>query len=175
MTIDESDENLVIAAQHGDLAAWERLCHKFMPRLAAYLGSRLRRPEIIERLIGEMVTWGWKHLPELDQPQDFFIWLRRAGGGVALQWSRKHPHEPLSAPFPSHRCGDDEDLADDMERVEHALGALTDAQRMVLEQHFRGYMSVYDLAMVMHLSDEAVSALIDEALDALLHQLNTAS
>jgi RNA polymerase sigma factor (sigma-70 family) len=174
MTLDEADEHLVVAAQHGDLAAWERLCRKHMPRLAAYLGSRLRRPAIVERLVGEMVAWGWKHIPELDQPQDFFAWLRRAGAGVALQWSRKHPNEPLTEPFPHERC-DDEQTMDLMNQIEAAFDHLSDAQRTVLEQHFRGNMSVHDLALVMNLSDDAVRGLIDEALDALLHHFVVAS
>jgi RNA polymerase sigma-70 factor (ECF subfamily) len=167
MTIDDGDETLVVAAQHGDLAAWETLCQKHMPRLAAYLGTRLRRPDIVDRLIGEVVVGAWKHLPELDQPSEFHTWLRRIGGGVALQWSRKHPTEPVTAPFPQARCGTDLSTAERIAKLDAALGVLPDAQRMVLEQHFRGQMSVDDLAGVMQLQPEGVQLLIDDALDAL--------
>lgn len=167
MTIDDSDESLVVAAQHGDLAAWEKLCQKHMPRLASYLGSRLRRPEIVERLIAEVVVGAWKHLPELDQPSEFHSWLKRMGGGVALQWSRKHPNEPVTAPFPDERCGADLVLAEKISELDVALGKLPDAQRMVLEQYFRGNMSFEDLAEVMHLQPDNVKLLVDDALCAL--------
>jgi DNA-directed RNA polymerase specialized sigma24 family protein len=167
MTIEDGDESLVVAAQHGDLAAWEKLCQKQMPRLAAYLGSRLRRPDIVDRLISEVVAGAWKHLPELEQPSEFHVWLRRIGGGVALQWSRKHPNEAVTAPFPTERCGTDLALAERMQTLEVALGLLPDAQRMVLEQHFRGHMSIYDLASAMHLQPEGVQMLIEESLMAL--------
>jgi RNA polymerase sigma factor (sigma-70 family) len=175
MTIDDSDESLVVAAQQGDLAAWELLCQKHMPRLAAYLGCRLRRPQIVDRLISEIVAGAWKHLPELERPSEFHAWLRRLGGGVALQWSRKHPNEPLNAPFPEERCGTDLTLAECMTALDAALGQLPDAQRMVLEQHFRGHMSLEDLAVNMHLQPDGVRQLIDEALEALDRTLKAES
>jgi RNA polymerase sigma-70 factor (ECF subfamily) len=165
MTTD--DETLVVAAQHGDLRAWSALCERHMPRLAAYLGSRLRRPEVIERLLAEVVVRAWKHLPELEQPQEFPAWLRKLGGGQALQWSRKHPGEALAAPFPQERCGNDLALAERMTRLDAALGSLPDNQRMVLEQHFRGGMQLDELADSLHLQPEGVAVLLEEALAAL--------
>lgn len=161
------DESLVVAAQHGDLTAWSTLCARHLPRLAAYLGSRLRRPEVVERLVGEVVSGAWKHLPELANPADFPAWLRKVGGNLALQWSRKHPHEPVAAPFPAARCGDDTDLTARMTRLDAAIGALPDAQRMLLEQHFRGQVELDALAAGMHLPRERVEILLDEALAAL--------
>ena len=161
------DESLVVAAQHGDLDAWSRLCARHLPRLAAYLGSRLRRPEVVERLVAEVLVGAWKHLPELEHPADFPAWLRKVGGGLALKWSRKHPDEPLTAPFPESRCGTDLGLAERMTRLEVALGALPDHQRMVVEQHFRGQVDLDELATAMHLQREGVEVLLDEALLAL--------
>jgi RNA polymerase sigma-70 factor, ECF subfamily len=161
------DESLVVAAQHGDLAAWSTLCVRHLPRLAAYLGARLRRPEVVERLVADVVAGAWKHLPELENPADFAAWLRKVGGNLALQWSRKHPDEPVAAPFPAVRCGGDAELAARMVRLDAALGALPDAQRMLLEQHFRGQVDLDTLAAGMHLQREGVEALLDEALVAL--------
>ncbi|HEX3132965.1 MAG TPA: sigma-70 family RNA polymerase sigma factor [Planctomycetota bacterium] len=165
MTTD--DESLVVAAQHGDLAAWSTLCSRHLPRLAAYLGSRLRRPDVVERLITEVVAGAWKHLPELENPADFPTWLRKAGGNLALQWSRKNPSEPVAAPFPMSRCGGDTELAGRMTRLDAALGKLPDPQRMLLEQHFRGQVELEALAASMHLQREGIEVMLDEALLAL--------
>jgi RNA polymerase sigma-70 factor (ECF subfamily) len=161
------DESLVVAAQHGDRDAWAALCARHLPRLAAYLGSRLRRPEVVEKLVTDVVAGAWKHLPELEHPAEFPAWLRKAGGNLALQWSRKNPHEPLAAPFPERRCGGDQALSVRMVRLDAALGALPDAQRMLLEQHFRGQVPLDELAAGMHLQREGVEVMIDEALVAL--------
>ena len=165
MTID--DESLVVAAQHGDLAAWSTLCGRHLPRLAAYLGSRLRRPEVVERLVAEVVAGAWKHLPELDQPAEFPAWLRKAGGNLALQWSRKHPDEPVAAPFPANRCGNEPELTACMTRLDAAIGTLPDAQRMLLEHHFRGQVDLTVLAAGMHLQREQIEVMLEEALIAL--------
>jgi RNA polymerase sigma factor (sigma-70 family) len=161
------DESLVVAAQHGDREAWAALCARHLPRLAAYLGSRLRRPAVVERLIADVVAGAWKHLPELEHPADFPAWLRKAGGNLALQWSRRHPDEPLAGPFPVERCGDDRDLAARMTRLDAALGTLPDAQRMLLEQHFRGQVDLPTLAASQHLTTEAITVMLEEALAAL--------
>jgi RNA polymerase sigma-70 factor, ECF subfamily len=161
------DELLVVAAQHGDREAWSTLCTRHMPRLAAYLGSRLRRPEVVEKLVAEVVVGAWKHLPELEKPADFPQWLRKTGGNLALQWSRKHPHEPLTVPFPETRCGGDGELNQRMSRLDAALGELSDAQRMLLEQHFRGQMSLDELAVNMHVKRDEMEAMLEEALFAL--------
>jgi RNA polymerase sigma factor (sigma-70 family) len=161
------DESLVVAAQHGDREAWAKLCARHLPRLAAYLGSRLRRPEVVERLVADVVAGAWKHLPELENPADFPAWLRKTGGNLALQWSRKNPGEPVAAPFPAARCGGDAELTARMVRLDAALGALPDAQRMLIEQHFRGQVDLDALAAGMHLQREGVEALLEEALLAL--------
>lgn len=169
------DETLVVAAQRGDLDAWSTLCFRHMPRLAAYLGCRLRRPEVVERVIAEVVLSAWKHLLELEKPAEFSPWLRKFGGGLALQWSRKHPNEPIDAPFAVSRCGADLDLAQRMTRLDAALGGLPDHQRMLLEQHFRGLVELDELAKSMHLQRVEIERLLDEALIALDRALTEAS
>ncbi|MBA3708756.1 MAG: hypothetical protein H0W83_08065, partial [Planctomycetes bacterium] len=44
----DADAALLALARSGDREAWARLCHKHAPRLAAYLGARLRRPAVVE-------------------------------------------------------------------------------------------------------------------------------
>jgi DNA-directed RNA polymerase specialized sigma24 family protein len=163
----ESDEDLVLKAQQGDRQAWNALCQRHAPRLAAYLGGRLRRPAIIDKLVADVVSGAWKHLIDLQRPGDFPAWFRRVGGNLTLQWCRKHPEEPLGEAFPFERCGGDEALHQRMDRLDIALAQLSDAQRMALEQHFRGGMDVTALSEALHLDAPAVQALLDDALVAL--------
>lgn len=163
----DSDEALAGAAQQGDQGAWAVLCRRHLPRLAAYLGCRLRRPAVVEKLAVEVMVGAWKHLDDLKHPGDFPAWFRRVGGNLTLQWCRQHAQEPLQEPFPAERCGDDPALAVRMERLEAALGALPDAQRMALEQHFRGGMDVAALTESLHLDAENVERTLAEALATL--------
>jgi RNA polymerase sigma-70 factor (ECF subfamily) len=167
MPADDADATLVTAAQQGDREAWAELCRRHAPRLAAYLGGRLRRPAVVDRLVAEVVAGAWKHLADLQHPGDFPAWFRRVGGNLTLQWCRKHPDEPLAGPFPVERCGDDAALRRRMERLETALGQLADVQRMALEQHLRGGMDVAALSESLHLPHDGVRQLLDESLAAL--------
>src|SRR4051812_21566261 len=112
-----SDAELVIAAQAGNREAWSALCHRHARRLCAYLGSRLRRPKVVEKLIEDTIVTSWRHLGELTNPADFSAWFRRVGANLALRWFREHSDELLSEPFPVERCGDDQDIAREMDRL----------------------------------------------------------
>lgn len=162
-----NDADLVAAAQTGNLEAWSTLCHRHAPRLSAYLGSRLRRPQVVEKIVEDAIVAAWKHLPELENPNEFPAWFRRIGANLALLWYREHQNERLTEPFPAKRCGSDPKVADRMNRIEEALGKLSDAQRMALEQHYRGGMRDETLSESMHMDLNAARKLLDEALLAL--------
>ncbi len=55
----------------------------------------------------------------------------------------------------------------DIVRLERALGAVTDGQRMALEQRYRGGLHGADLAEVLHVETARADRLVDEALAAL--------
>ncbi len=167
MSDEPRDEILVVAAQAGDKQAWEQLCRRHAPRLAAYLGCRLRRPAVVDRLVAEVIVGGWKHLHELPNAKDFPAWFRKVGGNLTMQWSRRHPDEPQTEPFPADRCGGDPALLKRMERLEQALGGLPDAQRMALEQRFRGDMDIVALSEALKLTPAGVEQVLVEAFAAL--------
>jgi RNA polymerase sigma-70 factor, ECF subfamily len=162
-----SDADLVKAAQEGNREAWSALCHRHARRLCAYLGSRLRRPKVVEKIVEDAIVTSWRHLNELSDANDFPAWFRRVGANLALRWFREHSEEKLSEPFPMERCGGDVDVATAMARLEVALGNLTDPQRMALESHFRGGMDGDVLWESLHLDKEAGGRLLEEALQAL--------
>ncbi|GDY13834.1 hypothetical protein LBMAG53_27120 [Planctomycetota bacterium] len=133
----DSDDALVLAAQGGDLAAWSALCHRHSPMLAAYLGGRLGRPDVVDRLLGQAIVTGWRNLRDPTVADDFAAWWRRLGGHLATTWHQEHPDEPLTGPFPTERCADPgRKLAFD--RLEHALTKLEETDRRFLELSIRG-------------------------------------
>lgn len=163
----ETDEILVRAAQAGDHSAWSVLCQRHIPRLSAYLGARLRRPAVVDRLVAEVVVGAWKHLSELHNPTHFPAWLRKVGGNVALQWGRRHAQEPMAESFPADRCHGDKELLKRMQTVEAALDRLNDQQRMAVEQRFRGGMDSASLQEALHISAAEVDRLLAESLAIL--------
>jgi len=162
-----SDAQLVDAAQGGNRDAWGILCHRHAPRLCAYLGSRLRRPKVVEKLVEEAIVAAWRHLHELTTSGDFAGWFRRIGANLALRWFHEHKDESLSEPFPAERCGGDLDLLRRMAKIETVFAGLSDPQRMALEQRYRGRMSGEDLSQSLRLGGPETEKLLDEAIRAL--------
>lgn len=165
--LDPSDADLVTQARDGNRDAWATLCRRHARRLAAYLGARLRRPKVVDKLVEDAVVTAWRHLDELERPDDFAGWYRRVGAGLALQWYREHSEESLVEPFPAERCGGDAEQLKRMTTLEEALGALTDPQRMALEQRYRAGLSGAMLYEAVHLDAGKADRLVEEALAAL--------
>jgi RNA polymerase sigma-70 factor (ECF subfamily) len=168
----EADEDaaLVERARGGDREAWAALCRRHAPRLAAYLGARLSRPAVVEKLVGDAVVSAWLTLGDLGDTHEFAAWFRRVGAGLAMKWRQENPEEKLKEPFPAERCASP-DQADAMRRLQDALRRLPEPQRMALEQRFRGGLSGEALAEVLHLDPAAAEAQIERALADLDREL----
>lgn len=164
---DDGDASLVRTARRGDREAWALLMRRHAPRLAAYLGARLRRPALVERLVADAIVNAWRHLDELADPMDFAAWFRRRGAALAKHWHREHPDEPLAEPFPSERLPAEPARAQRMGSLDAALAALPESQRMALEYRFRGGLDGDELAEALHLGREEAAAAVEQALAAL--------
>lgn len=168
-----ADEGAVLdRARAGDRAAWEQLVALHAPRLAAYLGARLQRPAVVERLVGETIVAAWERLSELEPGAPFAPWFRRLGAQATLRWRQEHPTEKLREPFPPERCAD----APQMERMaalQEALRQMSEPERMALEQRFRAGLTGEALADVLHCDVQTAELLVERALLSLDRVLRT--
>ncbi len=162
-----SDADLVRQARAGDQSAWRRLVLRHSPALAAYLGTRLRRPSVVERLVATTIVAAWRSLGDLKDDHDFPAWLRRLGGSHAMAWHQSHPGEPLDELLPVDRRGIDPPLAARLGRLDRAIGVLPEEQRKILELHWRGGLDQTALAACLHLDPARISSAIEAALVAL--------
>lgn len=163
------DADLVAEARSGDHAAWATLCRRHAPRLAAYLGARLRRPEIVDQLVGETIVAAWLQLPGLDDAGAFAGWFRRTGAGLALRWAREHPDEMIAAPWPGPEGGGEQDRAD-VARLDRLVGELEETARMAVELRWRGGMRAAELAAALRCTPEEAERLADSAESDLLER-----
>jgi RNA polymerase sigma-70 factor (ECF subfamily) len=162
----EEDSVLVRRARAGDHAAWNALIHRHAPSLAAYLGTRLRRPALVDRLVGNTICSAWRCLQELPDGAEFAPWLRRLGGSHAMAWHEEHPTQPLAEPFPAERCREAEQ-AERMARLDDALGRLPEAQRRLIEERWRGGLDEAQLASLLRMEPDQVAGALEQALAAL--------
>lgn len=155
------DADLLALARTGDHAAWSELARRHAPRLAAYLGARLRRLDIIDHLVGETVVAAWLRLGEVGEAEGFAAWFRKTGAGLALKWAREHPAEPIEAPLPPGRLP--ADRAADLARLDRLIGGLDEMKRMALELRWRGGLDGEGLAAALRTTPEQAVRLVAEA------------
>ncbi len=171
-----SEKELVAASCAGDIAAWRELIGYHMPRLAAYIGARLRRPDVVDKIVLSTVRSAWQHLeefgPSFGKTGDFGTWFRKEGARIALGWHKANATESINGVFPVERCPEGVDTTDDaspenMRRIEAALGNIAGGHRMILEHLFRGGLNSAEISDAMHKTEEECEELLVEALEAL--------
>ncbi|TVR43835.1 MAG: sigma-70 family RNA polymerase sigma factor [Planctomycetota bacterium] len=165
--LDQAAERMLLQqALAGDREAWQQLMELHAPRLAAYLGARLRRHLVVEKLVSDTIYAAWRHRDEYSIDQDFGAWLRRLGAHLAMRWHERHRGEPLAEAFPRNRCEGLQQHAT-MQALDNALGRLSDKQRMALEQRYRAGLVGAALAQVLHLQPGQEDEMVNQALEAL--------
>jgi DNA-directed RNA polymerase specialized sigma24 family protein len=167
----QDDSDLFRHARSGDAQAWSALSRQQAPRLAAYLGARLHRPGVVERLVGEAIVIAWTRLSEVEDWRSFPSWFRKLGASLAMQWHADNPGERLKEPFPESRCLE---LGQHrrMIALQEALQRLPEAERMALEQSFRGGLDGEELAEVLHCDATAAALLVERALETLAREMD---
>lgn len=171
--MNEQEISLVHSSRKGDVEAWRDLMAIHAPRLAAYIGARLRRPEIVDKLVADTIFVAWKHVNDFDDVKDFPSWFRKMGGSVTMSWYKRNHGEGLSGEFPVQRVSESAQ-AKDIAAVDKALGTLPEKERMALEQRFRAGLEGEDLAEVLHKSESDADALLEKALAHLNDAYNQA-
>ncbi len=169
--MNEDELELLKRSRQGDIEAWKSLIDIYSVRLAAYIGARLRRPEIVDKLVADTVYVAWKHLPELEEDKDFPSWFRKMGGSVTMRWYKRNHGEGISGDFPIQRVSE-VDQAEELAALDKALGKMPEKQRMALEQRFRAGLQGEALAEVLHASVEDAEMLVEESLKHLHKFLN---
>ena len=148
------DEALAQRAQEGDEEAYAILAHRHATPVAAYLGGRIRRVDVVDELVVEVICAGWNYLHKYRSTQSFAGWFRSLAAEVARIWHRDHPDESLHGSFPYERCPD-ETSRERMRWLEQGLDRLNDKARMAIEHRFRGGLDDQSLAVAMHVADPA--------------------
>lgn len=148
-------------ARDGDLTAWADIVHRHAPGLAAYLGGRIRRPDVVNRLVAETVVAAWRRLDGLEDARDLPGWLRRQAAAQAKRWSREHDSEPLEQAWAL------EDRPAGVAALDQAIAGLEVDQRLAIEYRYRGGLEGEALAAALHLPRERSDALLAAAVATL--------
>ena len=163
----ESDAVLAARAAGGDQAAYAALVKRHLPRVLALTRRMLGNDAAAEDAAQEALLRLWTHAGSYDASRALLTtWLTRIATNVCLDRLRKRQEEPwddsydLPAGPSQEQAIEERQLA---ERVDAALRALPDRQRLALVLCHYEELSMAEAAGMMETSIEAVESLLGRA------------
>jgi len=162
------DAALVAAAAHGDAAAFRTLVDRHLAGVLAVARRMLRDDAEAEDVAQEAMLRLWRSADDLEVgPPGLRPWLRRVVSNLCVDRMRSGKRLTVTDEVPEQvepaTQHSQLEAQDTSERVEAALRALPDRQRLALTLfHYEG-LSQIEVGKAMGISDEAVESLLARA------------
>ncbi|MTD96276.1 sigma-70 family RNA polymerase sigma factor [Hyphomicrobium sp. xq] len=162
------DAALVAAAAHGDAAAFRTLVDRHLAGVLAVARRMLRDDAEAEDVAQETMLRLWRSADGLEVgPPGLRPWLRRVVSNLCVDRMRSGKRLRVTDEVPEQiepaTQHSQLEAQDTSERVEAALRALPDRQRLALTLfHYEG-LSQIEVGKAMGISDEAVESLLARA------------
>jgi RNA polymerase sigma-70 factor, ECF subfamily len=156
-----TDEELVVAALLGDVAAFDVLVLRYRPAVLAAVSRQISRQSLVEDICQEAFLLAFKALPQLTEAARFGAWLHAIARRQAIRRSRgeaRATHTPLDELILEHSevLGESgwEALQrkEDAEWVREGLAALPDEFQLVLTLRYWAEMPMERIAAFTGLS-----------------------
>lgn len=161
------DEELVLKAKQGDLAAFEELIRHHQQGLFLFIYRIVNNSDDAEELAQEAWVRAYKSLKGFKGKSGFKTWLYRIGMNLALNFrTRTKPIEELSEFLPAPDTYQPEETFRQKQReeiVKEALLRLSVDQRTAIVLSLYERMSYKEIAEVMRRSVRAVDSLLVRA------------
>ncbi len=174
----DSDAELVVRAQRGEVNAMGRLYDRHRESIFRYLWLRLDDRPLAEDLTGDVFMRMLDALPHYRAyGVPFRAWLYRIAHNLAIDYFRKMNHQrtvPIEV-VDEQRAGDDPSAAIEQalltEQVQVVLTQLEATQREVVTLRFLLGLSLQETAQALDKSEAAIKALQHRGLSALRRAL----
>ncbi len=178
-TTDAKGEALIRRAQEGDAEAMAEIYQLYAPVIFRYFFFRVNDQATAEDLTGEVFLDLVKALPRyVARGIPFTAWLFRIAHARLVDHHRRAAYrqtEELSEALVDHASDPEGEVVDraGTRRLEEAITALTDEQRMVIQLRFLDRFSLEETAQAMGKTAGAIKALQHRALRELARILKT--
>jgi RNA polymerase sigma-70 factor (ECF subfamily) len=178
-TANAKGEALIRRAQEGDAEAMAEIYQLYAPVIFRYFFFRVNDQATAEDLTGEVFLDLVKALPRyVERGIPFTAWLFRIAHARLVDHHRRARHrqtEELSESLTDHASDPEAEAVDRAQtrRLDEAMMALTDEQRLVIQLRFVEGFSLEETAQTMRKSIGAVKALQHRALRELARVLET--
>ncbi len=179
---------LLVRARRNDAAAITALYQQALPPLYRYVLVRIRQPELVEDVLGEIFLEMVEALPNLRAAHKagFFAWIFSIAHARVVttqrRLAREHAHRAPSDPttqatffdLPDPTSYDPaaiQERHEDLAALGAALELLTEEQQFVIIGRFFADQSIEEIAQALHKQPGAVRALQFRALERLASRL----
>jgi RNA polymerase sigma-70 factor (ECF subfamily) len=158
---------LAARAAGGDQAAYAVLVKRHLPRVLALTRRMLGNDAAAEDAAQEALLRLWTHAASYDASRALLTtWLTRIATNVCLDRLRKRQEEPWDDSYDQPLAPDQERVIEERQlaqRVDAALRALPDRQRLALVLCHYEDLSMAEAAAMLETSVEAVESLLGRA------------
>jgi len=172
----ETENDLVVKVQKGDLSAFERLLELHSSHLRAFVAMKLPISHLIDEIAHETFVFSHRHISDFKAGTDFGKWLR----AIAFNLIRKETlrHQRLSKnreKFLEHHLVQESvrgDLTPDLPLVavlEECLSKLPEQQRRLLERKYTLAESSREIAAAVGQSEAWVRTTLCRVRTSLRH------
>jgi RNA polymerase sigma-70 factor (ECF subfamily) len=162
-------EDLVVKAQRGDEAAFERLVVMHLPRAGATARMILGDATAADDVVQESMVQAWRALPRLREPDRFEAWLRRLVVNRCLNHRRsaRRLDQAVGRLRPALTTpGPERDIVE-RDEIDRALRRLSPEQRTLLALRYGHDLSGVEIAGALGINPGAARSRLHAAVTAL--------
>jgi len=87
---EESETDLVLRIQRGELSAFEELLNRHSSRLRAFIAMKLPVPHLIDEIAHETFVFAHRHILDFEAGTDFGKWLRAIAFNLIRKETLRH-------------------------------------------------------------------------------------
>lgn len=171
----DEEESYVLAAQAGDLRAFDRLIARYRPALISLASQILKSRELAEDVTQESLVAAYSALPQLVEPARFSSWLASIARHRAFRIAQGErrvtsPLDDIVAAYAPSLTADVETKIQS-DALKRAIADLPDDLRTIVETYYLGEWSVKDIARFLELPTTTVKWRLHAARNCLRTQL----
>ena len=171
----QTDEELVLAAQHGDSVAFDILAVRYTKQLFNVIYNIVLSHEDTKDVLMETLFKAYSHIGRFRTDSKFYTWIYQIAYYESINWLRKRKRSPLRAELPDGVSEEasqdsaaymDQHLSADVERqmnlkelenkLNESLAALSEEHRTVVNFFDIQGLSHAEIAFIMKCSEGTV-------------------
>ena len=189
---DKSDIELVESCVKGDLGAWSRFTQKYSRLIKFSIENRLKKygftllRQDIEDIGQDVLAYIWKDrkLEDVRNRSDISYWLAVVSGNAAMEYIRKHRHEPdlnavrifdkaggseLADLIPADTLKPSEEViaSEILQRIDRSMEKLPSGERLVAKLNFYHGKKYHEIADILGMPGGTVSNYMKRAKEKL--------